>query len=878
MNRAMRNIIVGLALVISTFLVLPAPAAAQEPTTGPMADEIRYIEIRSADVAVEDLIAGGHDIRQFSIPSAATRQRVLASAALKPVEGAGNFWNLMLNSVPRADGKLNPMAIREIREAMNLLIDREFILSEVYFGFGIPHTSLFYALEPEYARHAAFIAGVEAQYGYNPAKARTTINTAMTAAGATLVSGKWQHGGGPVTINFIIRVDDPRRTAWGGYVAGLLEGEGFTVTRDFKTSAAASPIVYANPTQDDGRWQAYTEGWGSSGLTLWDIFRGYQMFRWNAFSTIWDFRSIDAVTAKAIDDWFLGNFTSEAQRAEMVRTAIAGTIKDSTRVWLVAEDTMYVTRKEIDAVYDLQASLDTLFGARSARRNNAPGGVITISQPVGFVGGWNPIGITWAYDQAIENEYRDPGVFVHPHSGAYIPVRCSFDVTTADAGQTLDVPDDAIRWNMATKTWETVAATATARSKTVFTANFGKWQHGQPINMYDILNHVSAAYRLADPAGDAYSSVHVGDFTIFLSNFKGLKVVGNIATSNQVEVYMDYWHWDTREVAAVSDIWSTTPWELEEVMLDSAVKGQLAFKEEDSTAARPWMNQAFGPSIAKLDASYAAKVGTVPMGFTGLPSAPSPADVTARWDALATWRAGKGHYMVSNGPYYVESVDTATLTTILKADRANYPLTPRAWDGLLQPRIPEVTLGAAPTINIDVGAVFSIDVNLFGQPYDDATLSFIVLDPVQGKLLFEGVPVRVGPGRFEARLTAEQTQTLKPGAYELRVIGVSADAAIPTIVRQSFLAFTVAGVLETLIKATEAALKTDIGTLRNQVNTIDASTTALASDIAAVSSLVLVVLVLAVLAIASSVVSILVMVRRLPSRMRPPMMETEPKM
>ncbi|NIN67521.1 MAG: hypothetical protein GTO63_23025, partial [Anaerolineae bacterium] len=203
-------------------------------------------------------------------------------------------------------------------------------------------------------------------------------------------------------------------------------------------------------------------------------------------------------------------------------------------------------------------------------------------------------------------------------------------------------------------------------------------------------------------------------------------------------------------------------------------------------------------------------------------------------------------------------------TVVVVADRANYPLPPSMWDTLLRPRIPKVTLGPPQTINLDVGASFGISVTLFGEPYDDVTQNFIVLDPATATVLFEGDTARVGPGSYEARLTAAQTQTLVPGAYEIRVITVGADAAPPVIIKQSFLAFTVAGVLETLIKDTETALRTDLGTVTSRLDDVDTANTALASDVAGLSTLVTVVLVLAVVAIATSAITALVLIRRIP--------------
>ncbi len=863
--------------------VLPVPSVAQ-PLNGPMADTLTFIEIVDEAVALNDLEAGGHDIRIDSVRGREAQAAAVASPNLETPRGTSAFWNLKLNPVERSDGVFNPFTIREIREAMNWLIDRQFVADELYGGLGFPHISLFHAKQPDYGRLAAFIAGVEAEYAYNPEKAESVITQAMTDAGATKVGGLWMMDGDPVTINFIIRTSPVPRTRNGEYMAGLLEDLGFTVTRDFKDGAQASPIVYSG-TASDGLWQAYTEGWGSTAMTLWSQFAGYQFFQWPAFSTVWNEHAVDAVTDQAITDWFLQTFNSEEEREELIKTVIEGTIKDSTRVWLVAEQSMFVNRADIDLVYGLAAGFNEMYSMRSASRNGEVGGTITASQFEGFVGGWNPIGITWLFDRNIEFSYRDPGgVWPNPHTGKQIPLRANWEIETAGPTDTLDMPANATAWNTATEAWEAVGAGATATSKVTYTYDMGDWHHGEPVSMYDIINQVSVMYRLEDPAGDAFCTCHEGTYAFILSILKGLRVVGDPATSNEVEVWLDFWHWDEGEIASAGDIWTSVPWELWETMIKAYNDGVAgvtgtAFLEEDAEAKDwEWMNQAFGPSVPMLKTAFDANLlaSTIPMGLTGMigttmdpMSMIDAAEADVRYAATLAWynahQADGNAFQISNGPFWLEKVDIPTKTVVLQADRAGYPLPTTQWQTLLQVRIPEITLGPAPTVNLDVGAVFSIGVSLFGEPYDDVSLDFIVLDPAAGAVLFVGQAVRIGPGSYEVRLTAAQTGQLVPGAYELRVIGVGVDAAPPVIVRQSFLAFTVAGVLETLIKETEAALKTDIAAIAGRIDDFEQSQAAFSSDIAGLSGLLTVVLILAVIAIATSAVTVLVIVRRTPA-------------
>ncbi len=874
MRRMLIAIVVVIAFLASTTLsVLTLPSAAQAPIMGPMADELRFIEIVDEAVAIQDLEAGGSDIRRDPFRTPEQLAAALASPDLSHARASAVFWNLAMNSVPRSDGVFNPMAIREIREAMNWLIDRQFILDETYGGQGRPMVTFFTPTSPDYGRFAGFIAGLEAKYAHDAAKAGAIITDAMNGAGATLVNGKWQHGGADVTMTFLIRIDDSRRTAWGGLLATQLEDLGFTIIRDFKDSGAAS-LQRAFPASD-GVWQLYTGGWGSSVLTLWSRWSGYQMFRYIPSSNIWNERSVPADCAAALDNWWLQNFESEAERAVLIEKSLECTLEDSTRVWIVLEEAVYSFRNDIEAVFGLATGMTDLLTGRSARRDGQVGGIITMSQKQGWTGpGWNPSGVgsNWAYDRAMERQYRDYGVWVHPHTGKAMPIRATWDVETAGPLGELDMPDDAIFWNMANASWETVALDATAVSKVTYTYEMGNFHHGMPVTMADVLNAVSVTYRLGDPLGDAFTAIHASPYAFFFSIFKGLRVVGDMATSNEVEVYIDNWHWDEGEIAGFGDIFPNTPWEVWEVLLkayvDSSGADGVAFDEDEALdLGRTWMNQAFGPSVPFLKTAFDTLKAdnTIPVGLTGLVT---DVEATARYDALGAWytanQAAGNAFLVSNGPFYLDSVHIPTKTTILKADRANYPLAATIWDDILQVRIPEIALGAAPDITLGVAAAFPIAVTLFGVPYDQVTLNWIILDPATAEILLSGEAVRVGTGAFEARLSGVDTLLLQPGSYELRVIGVGADAAPPTIVRQSFLVFSVASVLETLIKATEAALKDDLGGLTGRINTVDETTSALAADIAGLSALITLVLVLAVVAIATSAIGVVVLIRRTP--------------
>lgn len=80
------------------------------------------------------------------------------------------------------DGRLNPFAIPEIREAMNWAIDRDYIVDEHLGGMGSAKWTVLGTAFPDHARYYAdIIAPIEAYYEYDFARADAAIEQAMLA-------------------------------------------------------------------------------------------------------------------------------------------------------------------------------------------------------------------------------------------------------------------------------------------------------------------------------------------------------------------------------------------------------------------------------------------------------------------------------------------------------------------------------------------------------------------------------------------------------------------------------------------------------------------------------------------------------------------------
>src|SRR5262249_6574501 len=176
----------------------------------------------------------------------------------------GNTWELTINPAGPVlqNGKLNPFAAASIREALNWLIDRNYIAQELCFGLARPKFLPIVSAFPDYARLADVARALELKYAHNPGKTKEVLTREMPQLGATLKDGKWWYKDTPVTITLLIRTEDIRKRL-GDYVASLLEDIGFTEELQHKSAAEAGRKRNYNDSSER-KCDRITDGWIST--------------------------------------------------------------------------------------------------------------------------------------------------------------------------------------------------------------------------------------------------------------------------------------------------------------------------------------------------------------------------------------------------------------------------------------------------------------------------------------------------------------------------------------------------------------------------------------------------------------------------------------
>src|SRR5690606_20511260 len=130
LETALQRLLLALALAALALGAAAPVALADEAASapGPASDVIRF---RAFDVdrAPRDLEAGRMDLYLYSLETAAA-ERLQGDDRHTLYQAPASTVSLVLNPAPAPRGELNPFAIKEVRQAVQYMVDREYIARE----------------------------------------------------------------------------------------------------------------------------------------------------------------------------------------------------------------------------------------------------------------------------------------------------------------------------------------------------------------------------------------------------------------------------------------------------------------------------------------------------------------------------------------------------------------------------------------------------------------------------------------------------------------------------------------------------------------------------------------------------------------------------
>ncbi len=802
---------VGLTLILAFLLGWSVVGWAQE-RTGAWVDEVVLSEEPSAAAALSRLEAGEIDLYSFTVSDPEIYQRILSSDALGYEQAFGSYTELTFNTagpVFPGSGKLNPFAVPRIREAVNWLIDREYIADEIYGGMAVPRYFPIHTAFPDYARLVDVARALELTYAPDPAKAEAVISSEMEKLGAERVNGTWHYKGEPVTLIFVIRSEDERREI-GDYVATLFEDIGFAVDRQYKTAAAASAVwIQGDP--NAGEFHIYTGGWITTAINR-DEGGSFEYFytpRGLAFP-LWQFYSPTPEFDELADRLNRNDFQSLEERKELYAQALEASMQDSVRIYIADRFGVIPRTAELSVAADLAGGVSgTLLWAHTIRRGDEIGGTLNVAVPSILPEPWNPLdGSNWVYDQMLIRATIDAGVIPDPFTGLPLPQRVEraevFLKEGLPVGQSLDwvdlnfvdeiqVPGDAwIDWDPEAQRFIKAEelypqARSALRKSVVYYPNDlyeHTWHDGSPLSVADFVMGMILTFDGAKEASAYFDETKASVLESFMRSFKGVRILSTQPLI--IETYSDQYALDA-EMNAES--WFPTytngpgPWHTLALGLKAEAAGEAAFSSAKAgKLGVEWMSFIGGPSLGILSRhleeakaeSYVPYAATLRQYATAL-------EIADRWQNLSAWYAKRGHFWVGSGPLMLERAFPVESIAHLKRFEA-YGDPSDKWARFQEPRIAEVALDGSRRVRSGQSASFDVTIDFDDEAYptqDIETVTYLVFD-ANGALALSGNAEPVSEGSWRLELSAEQTQSLPTGSNRLEVIVVPRVVSIPT--------------------------------------------------------------------------------------------------
>ncbi|MBK1700161.1 ABC transporter substrate-binding protein [Thiococcus pfennigii] len=785
---------------------VPLSDAALAERRGALVDEVVFTQ--EGDLGkISGLIGnGGLDVYGQGITNTTLFRRLRDSQSAAYDLAYGSSMEVTVNPVgPRfANGDLNPFQVPAIREALNWLIDRRHVADELYGGLAVPRFLPLSTAFVDYARLADRARALELRYRHDPERASAVIGREMMGLGARREGGRWLVDGEPVRIRVLIRTEDTRQQV-GDYLANLLEDQGFTVERLYRTAEEASRIWIATDPAAGG-WHLYTGGWvatainrdESDNLTYYYTPRGRPEPLWQAYSP-------DPELDRIAERLERGDYASTAERESLLLRGLELAMRDSVRVWVVDQLNVAPRARELALATDLAGGVaGSSLWPYTLRFQGRLGGQVVFGVPNLLTEPWNPVaGSNWLYDRLITRGLDDPVLLPDPYTGLFWPQRIAGAEVTVQAGlpvaRTLDwltletapeiqVPADTwIDWDPAAGRFLTVGErhpeglTARTRTRVQYEPGFldRHWHDGSPMSLADVLLPWALTFERADTDSPLFDASYAPTFEVFQRHFRGWRIVSRAPLV--IEIYSDQIYPDAETIVAARAP-SVSPWHVLALGIAAERRGELAFSSDKADRQQvDWMSLVAGPSLAILERHLGAarEQGLVPYRELLGPYLTND-EPAARYRALADWYAARRHFWVGDGPFYLDSVRPVERNLVLRRV-ADFPDPADKWLRFTKPQIPELALDGPLVVAAGDGAAFTLGITYADQPYPGEAIEaarFLLFDGTGG-LAAKGEAEPVAPGRWRIGLDPEQVAALGVGANRLEVAVTSRRVALP---------------------------------------------------------------------------------------------------
>lgn len=791
-------------------------------STGGYFDVLKFFKYSNDNIAYQELSNGNLDTYLSHIPLQLIDD-AKRNSNLKVYDRDGPSFGLLLNpsnssSINGSDQSFNPFSIREIRYALNFLIDRNFIVNDILKGFGTSIVEPYGQFSPEYQNVIDVVEPLKIQY--NPDYALNLISNSMKKAGAAMDnSGRWIIHNNPVTIKILIRSDDPLRKTFGDLVSSELQKVGFTVIKDYGDLIKANQVVYGSDPADLG-WNIYTESYLSSGFSRYlPTIVGQMYAPWMnnmpGFQNpaFWQYSNstIDNLTKKLI----FNNFTSKEERNNLLKKAELIGIKESVRLFFARSDDPYITSNKINGlINDYSSGIANEISFMNAKKNGTVDNTtFNIGMNQIYQGAWNNVdGCKDFYCKIIYSMISDNPTISNPYTGDPLPFRNNWtEVVSHGPYSKIAVPEDTFVWNPYNQTWKFGGKNVTALTKIKMIPLLSKWHNGIPMDKYDLLYPFYFQYEWSTDTKNNDKTYDAEFSSLVLPSLHLIKGI-KFNMDGSFETYIDQWHFDKRQLPQFGTLWPSEPWEITAATERLVSDNKLSYSKSDSNIKQNEQLSLVLPSHAELIKQELEKMiqeKFIPNPLKGLISLDY---ALKRYNASIQWINLHQNAVIGNGPYYLDSFNPAGgVISLKKFNDPTYPYRVGSFSPFENP--PKTNIGKiiVPEF-IKIGSPFKLDIPLVHEngtnnvKNSETIVNYIVLDRSNNIVVHDSVnssnissPINGNSSNFQNHISdkfdrislniaANQTKLLFPGPVKLKLFISSADSLRPSIYEYTLIA------------------------------------------------------------------------------------------
>lgn len=651
---------------------------------GGIPDKIIFTGVENKEMALKNVKEGKTDLFLNHIS-----QNKLKDKDLEMYQSTSEIWSLLLNPAPNGapyqlkvnnNLEFNPFAIREVRYALNFLLDRKYVVDEILKGFGgvnisptISGTANSWKFEVQAKRMGISDKG-------NKEAAIKDINKAMEKAAnlsenqgkLTKKNGFWYFLEKPITIKFLIESDDSEeKKEFGNYFAKLLEESGLRVLKILENKEKLKELVYeTNPV--DLNWNIYTESLREDTAS---IFRDKSIVSnmssitgnqpgWNR-EIWWNYKNIEAdnLSLKIAD----GNIQTDLEYWNTLLKINQIGLTESVRIYAVNRVENIVSNR--DSFYE-RMFYDLDLGVNKTALENAytKDGILNILQlnqnKKQFSSSWNPINsygfsdkntkdlIQMIFDEEIgespfgQNSERRTSIM----SAKVDPVfEKNPNGETINVSGNILIPEDALIFDIGIGLYKQVNKGLKAAIETNYKINFGMWHHGREIKPTDYMYAEASAYEFgnktpyfeAEMKGKLASKWNKDNtLTIWSNKFLPKGGIDNIGNLPSLKINSNF----TGNISL--------PWEImeglkalikEKTLVDSSYIEKIDMKN-------PEFIKELKRKLVEL-----SQMGYVPNILNGKISS---SEAKKNYDLAVKFIETYGHPLIGNGPYILTKLDT----------------------------------------------------------------------------------------------------------------------------------------------------------------------------------------------------------------------------